>query len=118
MISADKPEFFAEEYRNVFDTGVLGNINLYNLFLPQILKGKVKKVIFTSSGHADLDFVNAFDIDVCSVYSAGKAAMNIINAKYSAQYKKDGVLFLSISPGMVDVGHFSTCMICLLPSKI
>jgi hypothetical protein len=30
----------------------------------------------------------------------------MVVAKYSAQYKKDGVLFLALSPGMVEVGHF------------
>jgi hypothetical protein len=30
-------------------------------------------------------------------------------AKFNAQYKKDGVLFVSISPGVVEVGHFVNC---------
>ena len=39
------------------------------------------------------------------LYSTSKAAMNLITAKFSAQYKKDGILFLSISPGFVDTGN-------------
>lgn len=74
--------------------------------MPQILNGRSKKVVFITSGHADLEFVNNFDIEVAAIYSTSKAAMNMINAKYSAQYKNQGVLFLSISPGMVDVGSF------------
>jgi NAD(P)-dependent dehydrogenase (short-subunit alcohol dehydrogenase family) len=70
------------------------------------MKGKVKKVIAISSGHADLDFINNFEVDGCGLYSASKAALNTIVAKYNAQYKKDGILFLSLSPGVVDVGHF------------
>lgn len=38
-------------------------------------------------------------------YAASKAALNIVVAKFHAQYKKEGILFLSISPGIVDVGH-------------
>lgn len=33
--------------------------------------------------------------------------MNIVTAKFNAQYKKDGVLLLGICPGMVDVGSFN-----------
>ncbi|GAW23168.1 hypothetical protein ANO14919_127180 [Xylariales sp. No.14919] len=29
-----------------------------------------------------------------------------MNAKFSAQYNADGVLFLTICPGTVDVGHY------------
>ena len=75
------------------------------------MKGKVKKVITITSGHADLDMINDLEIDISALYSASKAAMNVIVAKFNAQYKKDGVLFMSISPGAVEVGHYanSTC---------
>jgi NAD(P)-dependent dehydrogenase (short-subunit alcohol dehydrogenase family) len=89
-------------------TNVLGNIHLYNVFMPLILRGKTKKVVVISSGMGDMDFVNKFDIEVASLYGTSKAAMNMITAKFNAQYKKDGVLFLGICPGMVDVGHFSS----------
>lgn len=88
------------------DTNVLANIHLFNLFMPQILKGKAKKVITISSGMGDMDMATKYDLDMSALYSTSKAAMNMIAAKFSAQYRKDGVLFLSICPGMVDVGHF------------
>ena len=90
-----------------FQTNVVGNIHLFNLFLPLVMKGKVKKVISMSSGHADLDLINDLEIETQALYSASKAAMNVIVAKYNAQYKKDSVLFVSISPGVVEVGHFA-----------
>lgn len=74
--------------------------------MPQVLKGKVKKVVTISSGMGDLDFAKDYDISESPLYSISKAAMNMVTAKFSAQYKKDGVLFLSICPGMVEVGHF------------
>ena len=89
---------------------IAGNIHLFNLFLPLILKGKVKKVITISSGHGDLDFINSLEVENSALYAAYKAALNVIVAKYSAQYKKDGVLFVSISPGVVDVGNFDKGM--------
>lgn len=88
---------------------VIANIHLYTLFMPLILKGKTKKVICISSGLADLDLANELDLELGSLYAVSKAAMNMINAKFSAQYKKDGVLVLSICPGMVDVGHYNNC---------
>ena len=87
-------------------TNVVGNIHLFNQFMPQVLKGKVKKVVTITSGMGDMDFVKDYDISEGSLYAASKATMNMIAAKFSARYKKDGVLFLSICPGMVDVGHF------------
>ncbi|KAL8942494.1 MAG: hypothetical protein Q9216_001638 [Gyalolechia sp. 2 TL-2023] len=90
----------------LFKTNVTGNIHFFNLFMPMVLKGKTKKVIAITSGHADLEFINNFDIENSALYSASKAALNIITAKFSAQYKKDGVLVFSMSPGVVEVGHF------------
>jgi NAD(P)-dependent dehydrogenase (short-subunit alcohol dehydrogenase family) len=89
------------------NTNVLGNIYLYNLFMPLILVGKAKKVVVISSGMADMDMVNKLDLEVGPLYASSKAAMNLITAKFSAQYKNQGVLFLGICPGMVDVGHFT-----------
>ncbi|KAJ5583048.1 hypothetical protein N7535_001668 [Penicillium sp. DV-2018c] len=68
----------------------LVTIHLFHFFLLLVLKGKVKKVIAISSGAADLDLINDCDIE---------AALNIVVAKFDVQYKKDGVLFLSNSPG-------------------
>jgi NAD(P)-dependent dehydrogenase (short-subunit alcohol dehydrogenase family) len=86
-------------------TNVLGNIHLYNLFMPLILAGDAKKVTAISTGMADLDLVNDFAAYMGPLYATSKAAMNMITAKFSAQYKKDGVLFTSISPGFVDTGN-------------
>ena len=102
----DKVEELEDVSSKLFQTNVVGNIHLFNLFLPLVLKGKIKKVITISSGHADLYLINDLEIETNALYSASKAAMNIIVAKFNAQYKKDGVLFVSISPGVVEVGHF------------
>lgn len=71
------------------------------------MKGRVKKVIHITAAHADIDLVNDLELETSALYGASKAAMNTIVAKFNAQYKKDGVLFVSISPGAVEVGHFS-----------
>ena len=105
----DKPDEVEEVSANLMQTNVVGNVHLFNLFLPLVLKGKVKKVIAISTGLADLNLTNDCDIDICALYGASKAALNVVVAKFSAQYKKDGVLFMSVSPGLVEVGRYASC---------
>jgi NAD(P)-dependent dehydrogenase (short-subunit alcohol dehydrogenase family) len=100
-----------------FRTNVVGNIHLFNLFLPLVMKSKVRKVITLSSGLADLDLINLFGDEFAALYASSKAAMNIIVAKYSAQYKKDGVLFVSLSPGAIEVGHYDNGMCTCLQDQ-
>ena len=73
--------------------------------MPLILKGQAKKVIAISSGHAALDMVRQLDLDIDTPYAISKIGLNMAIAKFSTQYKKDGVLFLSICPGSVDTGY-------------
>lgn len=91
-------------------TNVVGNVHLFNLVLPLILKGRPKKVITISSGMSDLDFISKSGIEIAAPYSVSKAAMNTAVAKFSAQHAKDGVLFFSMSPGLVDTGLFNDGM--------
>ncbi|XXG99622.1 hypothetical protein Hte_005963 [Hypoxylon texense] len=101
-----KPKELEAELSKMINIHVVGNIHLLSLFMPLVLKGRSKKVIVISSGFADLDFTNNFDLDLSALYAISKVAANMAVAKFSAEYKKDGVLFLSICPGMVEVGHY------------
>lgn len=103
----ENPKGLEEEMHKLMDTNVTGNIHFYNLFMPLVLKGKVKKVICISTGMADPEMCNNLELEGGSLYSVSKAAMNLVTAKFNAQYKKDGVLFLGISPGFVDVGNLN-----------
>ncbi|KAK6221162.1 hypothetical protein QIS74_04891 [Colletotrichum tabaci] len=105
-VLGDKVEELEACASDVFKTNVVGNIHFFNLFVPLVKKGKVKKVIAITTGVADLDLTNECEVDVASLYAASKAALNIIVAKFSAQYKKEGLLFLGISPGLVEVGRY------------
>lgn len=95
-----------QDLQKSMETNVYANIHLYNLFMPLILKGEAKKVVVISSGLGDAEVTAEFNLDVGALYSISKAAMNMATAKFSAQYRKDGVLFLSLCPGMVDVGRY------------
>jgi NAD(P)-dependent dehydrogenase (short-subunit alcohol dehydrogenase family) len=108
------PVALEEELMAGCKTNVVGNVHLFNLFLPLVLKGQQKKIIAISSGNADLDLINNYEIEVNGPYSVGKAATNAVVAKFGAEYAKDGVLFMSICPGMVDTGHFDPAKCKLL----
>jgi Dehydrogenases with different specificities (related to short-chain alcohol dehydrogenases) len=105
-----QPEALEENLIKCFKINTVSNIHLFNLFMPLIMKGEVKKVIAISSGHASLDAISNLRIEVASLYTISKAGLNAAVAKFSAQYAKDGVLFMSICPGMVDTGHFANGM--------
>ncbi|KAG6354612.1 hypothetical protein INS49_004630 [Diaporthe citri] len=102
----EKPAALEKELLAGCKTNIIGNIHLFNLFLPLLLKGAQKKVVFISSGHADLDLISKYEIDITGPYALGKAATNVVVAKFHAEHAKNGVLFMSISPGVVDTGHF------------
>ncbi|KAH7144322.1 hypothetical protein B0J13DRAFT_525705 [Dactylonectria estremocensis] len=99
------PRRLEQDLIQSFNVNVVANIHLFNLYIPLILKGQVKKVIAISTGMTDIDFITRFGIASASPYSISKAAMNVAVAKFSAEYSKDGVLFLSISPGLVDTSE-------------
>lgn len=88
-----------------FNVNVIGVVKTINAFIPLIKQSSIKKVITISTGMADPDLVNTFEIDNAAPYTISKSATNMTIAKYNALYKKDGVLFLAISPGLVDTGH-------------
>lgn len=90
-----------------FRINCVGNIHLFNLFMPLILKGNVKKVVTISSGNGDMELVRKYNLHENMAYSISKIAVNMAVAKFSAQYAKDGVLFLSVCPGVVETGHMS-----------
>ncbi|KAL9089196.1 MAG: hypothetical protein Q9159_002667 [Coniocarpon cinnabarinum] len=102
---SDRPEELEAVGSQLWQTNVIGNVHLFHLFLPLVLKGKAKKVMAISTGLADLDFTNDLEVETGSLYAASKAALNVIVAKFNAQYKKEGVLFMAISPGVVNTGN-------------
>lgn len=64
----------------------------------------------------DPDFVAELEIDVAAPYAISKAVLNMAVAKFHAEYKKDGILFMGISPGVVATSAFDWCMFLLPPT--
>ncbi|EEH37163.1 hypothetical protein PAAG_07719 [Paracoccidioides lutzii Pb01] len=103
----EDPKRLEEDLIQHFRTNVVGNIHLLGVFVPLLLKGSAKKVITLTTGMADNDFVAGYDVAPGAPNALTKAAMNSATAKFSAQYRKDGILFMAIAPGMVDTGAFT-----------
>jgi NAD(P)-dependent dehydrogenase (short-subunit alcohol dehydrogenase family) len=104
--SIEDPKELEAEILADCKSNTVGTIFLFAHFMPLILQGSRKKVIYISSGMGDIDFVAKNDVQVSAPYAIGKSAANMVVAKFSADYAKQGVLFMSISPGVVDTGHF------------
>ncbi|KIX98405.1 uncharacterized protein Z520_05706 [Fonsecaea multimorphosa CBS 102226] len=98
----DMPEVFDKDMHECFSINAIGTMNATAAFIPLIRKGTVKKVVALSSGMGELEFTNELDMDMAVPYSISKAAMNMVMAKFSASYKKEGILFMAVSPGAVD----------------
>ena len=94
-----------EDLASSFRTNVIGVIQTINAFVPLLRKGTAKKVLTLSTGMASTDFINEVEMDVAAPYAISKAAVNMAVAHYNALYKKEGILFMAISPGYVDTGN-------------
>ncbi|KAF4451301.1 hypothetical protein F53441_5722 [Fusarium austroafricanum] len=100
-VLGEQPEKLEEDILDSFKINALGNVHLFNLALPLIRKGQAKKVIAISSGMADPDLVTRFSIIHGAPYTMSKSALNMAVAKFDAQYRSEGVLFMAVSPGLV-----------------
>ncbi|OTA70830.1 NAD(P)-binding protein [Hypoxylon sp. EC38] len=99
---AGRPEILEKELVDTFKVNVVGNIHLFNLFLPLIRRSSVKKVVAITTGMADLDFLAKYDTGLAGPYAISKGALNVAVAKFAAQHRDERILFMAISPGVVD----------------
>jgi NAD(P)-dependent dehydrogenase (short-subunit alcohol dehydrogenase family) len=109
-VLGQEPQRLADDMNANFLTNVVGNTHLINFFMPLILKGNVKKVLVLTTGMADHDMVLKYGIYEGGPYAIGKAALNMVTSKFQAEFQKDGVLFIGISPGVVETGLYSESM--------
>jgi len=97
----EDPDLLDEDMTRFFKVNVLGVIHTVNAFLPLLRAGETKKCIIISSTMGSPKFVGGTGIVFAPGYSMSKAALNLACAKYAAQYKSEGIIFLSITPGLV-----------------
>ncbi|KAJ7176206.1 hypothetical protein C8R43DRAFT_1057499 [Mycena crocata] len=102
LLRFETEEALEEDLIANFKVNTLGTIHCTNTFLPLLRKGTAKKVISISSGHGDIDAVLQMSMYESPGYAISKAALNLAMAKYAAELKPDGFVFLSLSPGVVN----------------
>ncbi|KAI6824512.1 hypothetical protein KC340_g12321 [Hortaea werneckii] len=101
-VTQQTPDELQEDVMMTFQANVVGVAHTINAFLPLIRKGQLKKVVTLSSGMADINLINDYNIAVAGPYSVSKAATNALIAKYHAALgKKEGICFFCLSPGYV-----------------
>lgn len=102
----DDLSLLEEDLMTSFRANVVGVANTINTFLPLLRAGKEKKIITISSGMADIELINRFSVPIAAPYSISKAATNALVAKYNAALgKSEGLLFMALSPGLVDTSE-------------
>lgn len=100
-VGAEKEALLLSELSISMHTNAVGPLYAANAFMPLLLKSQVKKVIFISSGGADIDLTIGAKLNSQVPYSFSKAALNILAAKFALEYREQGVKFLSLAPGYV-----------------
>ncbi|KAJ6580833.1 hypothetical protein B0H19DRAFT_1251118 [Mycena capillaripes] len=94
-------EALEEDLLDNFKVNTIGTVHTINAFLPLLRNGSTKKVLALSTSVSNLDLTLSADIVAEPGYAISKAALNMVVAKYAAQYKAEGFVFLAICPGMV-----------------
>ncbi|KAF8204482.1 hypothetical protein K438DRAFT_1757681 [Mycena galopus ATCC 62051] len=106
--SFPNPEAVEKDLLDHFKANTISVVHSTNAFLPLLKNGAAKKVLTMSSAHGDLDLVLAGEVIGLASYGISKAALNMVVAKYAAQFKSEGFVFLAMSPGMVDTSETKT----------
>ncbi|KAJ7750894.1 hypothetical protein B0H16DRAFT_1419723 [Mycena metata] len=96
------PEAIEEDLLYNFKFNVVSVVHSINAFLPLLKSGTSKKVVSLSSGLGDLDLTLQAGSTAQFSYSVAKAGLNMVVAKYAAELKSEGFVFLSLSPGVVN----------------
>jgi len=77
-------------------------VHTINVFLPLIRAGDAKRVISLSTGIADVPSTLQIGFPSAAPYCISKAALNMAVAKYAVRFRAEGIVFLALSPGLVN----------------
>ncbi|GAM91696.1 hypothetical protein ANO11243_097490 [Dothideomycetidae sp. 11243] len=102
LTASENLDVFREMFDKSVKTNVFGAIYLTNSFLPLIEKGTQKKIVHISTAMADTDFVLESGVANAVPYSASKAMLNGVVAKYGAELRPKDIHVVALSPGWVD----------------
>lgn len=96
-----KEQLLIDELNASMKANVAGPLFTVNAFIELVKKSSVKKVIVISSGMADGPSMQLSEVGFAIPYATSKAAVNVVVSKMATEWKKDGVIFLALSPGLV-----------------
>ena len=96
-----------------FRTNTLGPIHTINAFLPLLKAGTTKKCLTISSTAGSPKVANTSNFVVSGGYGISKAGLNLAIAKYAARFRDEGIIFLSVTPGMVKTMPGSECFLAV-----
>lgn len=88
-----------------FQTNVLGVVYTTNAFLPLLRAAAAThtvKVLNISSAMGETHFALNCELGTAAPYSVSKAALNMVVAKYAARFKHENIVFVGLSPGLVN----------------
>ena len=81
-------------------------IKVINAFLPLVRASAAAsgsaRVLTLNTGIADVDFTLKSEVTFGGPYAISKTALLQAIAKYAVKYKKENIIFLSVSPGLVN----------------
>lgn len=96
---------------------VTSNMYVILAFLDLVRPGTEKKIVHITSNSGDVEFTRITGLASVVGYSAAKAAMNVVMAKFAAELAPEGIKSLSLAPGWVatDAGMFLSTPIKVRP---
>ncbi|KAH8691239.1 hypothetical protein BGW36DRAFT_410970 [Talaromyces proteolyticus] len=89
------------EWEQQFKVNVIGPVFFTNAIIPLLEKGQEKKVVNIASMLGDLQYTEKNPNLHFASYSATKAAVTMVNAKFDIEFKEKGFIFLALNPGWV-----------------
>ncbi|KAH8115081.1 NAD-binding protein [Phellopilus nigrolimitatus] len=84
-----------------FKTNVIGLTRMINAFLPLIRSGNAKKIIAITSEMGSPHFALRANNQMAGPYAISKAGVNMVVTKYAVALKDEGIIFISINPGLM-----------------
>lgn len=90
-----------DDLEMVLNSNVIGVRNVTRAMLPLLRQSKQKKIINISSALGSIALTEAFSFaPPCAAYKVSKAALNMLTTQWAISFKNDGVIVLSVSPGV------------------
>ncbi|USP81336.1 NAD(P)-binding protein [Curvularia clavata] len=96
-----KEALFEMELGKSMATNASGVLFTINAFIRLVQRSDIKKIVVVSTGISSPEFISTVGLVDALPYSMSKTAVNLLVQKFAIEYKEEGIIFLSLSPGLV-----------------